>query len=206
MPAMRPSRDRRAALGFSPHIGWAAVVALMGSPDAPAVVGKHRVAMAATFEKGAVYHAGQALPLARAEALIQSSEQTFGALARESIAELAAELRGRGLDVFASAILAAGEKPLPPLEKILRSHALVHAAEGVLYRRVLALASESCAIPASLVPAKDLRVRVAAASGLPEKRVLSVLAEMGKESGTPWARDQKEAALAAWLALAQGER
>lgn len=198
---MAPSGAQRAALGFSPHIGWAAVVAIAGPPDAPRVVGKRRVEMATTFDTGAVYHVGQGLPLARAEALVRSSERKFEAAARVSIAAFAAELRDLGLEPIASAVLAGGAKPLPPLEAILRSHALVHAAEGELYRRVLARASEACAIPAALVPAKDLPARVAGATGLPERRVVSSLGEMGKASGTPWARDQKEAALAAWLAL-----
>jgi hypothetical protein len=199
---MAPPGERRAALGFSPHIGWAAVVAISGPPDAPSVVAKQRIDMATTFDTGAVYHVGQGIPLDRAEALVRSSEKTFAAIAQARIAALAAEVRDLGLELVASAVLAGGGKPLPPLDAILRSHALVHAAEGELYRRVLARASEACAIPAALVPAKDLPARVAAASGVPEKRVVSLLAELGKASGKPWARDQKDAALAAWLALA----
>ena len=200
---MPPSAVARAALGFSPHVGWAAVVAISGPRDAPRVVAKHRIDLATTFETGAVYHAAQALPIAEADALVRASEQRFAAAARDGIAALAAELRGRGLDPVASAVLAGSARPLPPLASILRSHALVHAAEGALYRSVLAGASEACAIPAALVPARELAPRVAAASGFPEARLSSALAEMGKASGRPWARDQKDAALAAWLALCQ---
>ncbi len=121
---MAPPGARRAALGFSPHIGWAAVVAISGPHDAPSVVAKHRVEMATTFETGAVYHAGQALPVARAEALVRSSEKTFSAAAQASIAAFAAALCRLGLEPIASAVLAGGAKPLPPLETILRSHAL----------------------------------------------------------------------------------
>jgi hypothetical protein len=192
----------RAALGFSPHIGWAAVVAISGSHDAPSVVAKRRIDMATTFDTGAVYHVGQALPPARAEALVRSSERTFAAAARASIAALAAELRDRGLEPIASAVPRGSAKPLPPLEAILRSHALVHAAEGELYRRVLARASEACGIPAAFVPAKSLQALAARAAGIPEKRIVSILAVIGKASGKPWARDQKLAALAAWFALA----
>jgi hypothetical protein len=179
------------------------VVAISGRNDAPTVVAKRRIDMATTFDTGAVYHVGQGLPVAEAEALVRSSEQTFATIARASIAALAAELRDLGIEPIASAVLAGGGKPLPPLEAILRSHALVHAAEGDLYRRVIAGASEACAIPAAFVPAKDLPARVAGAAGIPEQRVVSLLAEIGKASGKPWARDQKEAALAAWLALAR---
>lgn len=178
------------------------MVALSGPQDAPSVLVKRPMELAATFETGAVYHVGQGLPLARAEALVRSSEETFLGLARSSLAALAAELHERGVRPVASAILANAGRPLPPLEVILRSHALVHAAEGELYRRVLARASEACGIPALRVPARDLPARVADVTGLPERRVLSRLAEMGKASGKPWAKDQKDAALAAWVALA----
>ncbi|HEU4385899.1 MAG TPA: hypothetical protein VFR85_20610 [Anaeromyxobacteraceae bacterium] len=199
---MAPPAAGRATLGIRPHTGWAAVVALSGTEAAPRVVAKHRVEMAATFEVGAVYHVAQDLPLARAEALIRWSEQAFIAAARASLAALAAGLRDLGLEPVSSAILAGGGRPLPPLEAILRSHPLVHAAEGELYRRALARACDECAIPARFVPASDLAAQVARAAGVPEKRVVSVLGEIGKASGKPWTRDQKEAALAAWLALA----
>lgn len=193
----------RAALGFSPHTGWAAVVAISGPRDSPGVAAKRRIEMAATFEEGAVYHAGQALPLAQAEVFIRSSERTFADAARAGIAALATELRDRGLEPIASAVLAGGARPLPPLEAILRSHALVHAAEGALYRSALARGSEESGLPVAFVPAVDLPARVARAAGIAEKKVVALLAEIGKASGKPWARDQKEAALAAWLALAQ---
>ena len=193
---------RRAAIGFSSHTGRAAAVVIAGPRDAPSVVAKRSVVMATTFDTGAVYHMGQKLPVDRAEELVRSSEETFVAAARAAIAALAAELRGEGLEPVASAVVAGGKRPLPPLEAILKSHALVHAAEGELYRRVLARASEACAIPVAFVPATDLPARVGDAAGIPSKRVVSILAEVGKASGKPWARDQKEAALAAWLALA----
>jgi hypothetical protein len=193
-----------AALGFSPHIGWAAVVAISGARAAPAVVAKLRVDMATTFESGAVYHAGQKLTVERAEALVRSSERAFEAAARARIAVLVAELRERGLEPAASAILSGVRRPLPPLATILRSHALVHAAEGELYRTVLARASDACGVPATFVAASGLAARVARASRLPEARILSRLGELGKASGRPWTRDQKGATLAAWLALAGG--
>jgi hypothetical protein len=82
--------------------------------------------------------------------------------------------------------------------------AVLHAAEGHLYRSVLARASEACAIPAGFVPAQELAARVARATGLPEERIASILAALGKASGKPWTKDEKEATLAAWLALAGG--
>jgi len=197
MAARRP-----AALGFKAHTGWAAAVALAGPPVQPKVVLKRRVEMETSFDAAAVYHAGRALPFAKAEALIRSSEERFEGAARVAIAAIAAELRAAGLEPVASVVVGGGAKPLPALEAILRSHALVHAAEGELFRSILARASEVCGIPASFVPAKELPSRAARALAISEAQVLSNLAVVGKASGRPWAQDEKESALAAWIAIA----
>ncbi|HET9599304.1 MAG TPA: hypothetical protein VFP65_27270, partial [Anaeromyxobacteraceae bacterium] len=156
---MSASGSRTAVLGFRPHTGWAAVLGLSGPRDAPSIVAKGRVEMATTFESGAVYHMGQKLPVDEAEALVRSSEETFTAAARAQIASIADELRARGLEPVASAVVANPARPLPPLAEILRSHALVHAAEGRLYRTALLRASEACAIPPALVPGEGLPAR-----------------------------------------------
>lgn len=194
----------RAALGFKAHIGWAALVALAGPAAAPKVVAKRRVEMAKTFDTGAVYHVGQKLPLGEAEALVRASEERFLELARAAIAELAAELRASGLEPVAARVVSGGERPLPPLEAILRSHALVHAAEGELYRNVILRAAAACNIPTARVPATDLRADAARAAGFTEARVASTLSAIGKASGKPWTQDQKESALAAWIGLGDG--
>jgi len=192
----------RVVIGFSCHTGWAAAVAIAGPGDAPRVAAKGRVTMATTFATGAVFHAGQGLPLAEAESFIRESEARFTGAARSAIEAFVDSLRDGGLVPVASVVVAGGAaRPLPALEAILRSHPLVHSAEGDLYRRVIARASEACALPVTLVPARDLASRVAAAARLSEERVLSILAEAGKASGRPWAKDQKDAALAAWLGL-----
>lgn len=191
---------RPVAIGMRAHTGWAAVVALAGPADAPEVVAKRRLEMASTFDEGAVFHQGRGLPLARAEAFIQSSEERFLRLAREALAGLASELRAAGYEPVASALFG-GARALPPLVSILKSHALVHAAEGELYRRVLLLASEACGIPARLLSGEALPAATRALRAHP-RRLAAQLAAMGTASGRPWAQDQKESALAAWIALA----
>jgi hypothetical protein len=103
--------------------------------------------------------------------------------------------------VVASAVVAGNAKPLPVLAAILASHALVHTAEGELFRRMLGRASDALQVPASFVPASDLARRAAAALKIPEARVLAQLAVLGKTSGKPWGKDQKESALAALCVL-----
>ncbi|HUL58203.1 MAG TPA: hypothetical protein VLU43_02960 [Anaeromyxobacteraceae bacterium] len=198
MAAARP-----AALGFKPHTGWTAVVALGGPAGAPEVLAKRRIDMAAGFGEAGVYHAGQGIPLAHAEALIRASAERFEHAARTGISALCADLRADGVEPAWGGVVG-GSRALPTIEAVLRSHALVHAAEGELFRTVVARACGACGLRAALVAPKELLGRAARALGLGEDRVLARLAALGKASGRPWAQDQKEAALAAWIALAGG--
>ncbi len=193
---------RPVGLGMKSHTGWAALVALAGPVASAEVVAKRRIQVAWTFDEGAVYHKGQELPFTEADALIRSSEERFERTAREALAGLAAELRALGCEPVASVLVSGDGRALPPLASILRSHALVHAAEGELYRRIFLRASEACRIPALPIPAKEIEGRAARALGIAPARLPARLAALGKASGRPWARDQKDSALAAWIALA----
>jgi hypothetical protein len=91
---------------------------------------------------------------------------------------------------------------LPGLRDVLASHALIHAAEGELFREVLREASRRCGLGVLEVKERDLEDLAAQAlqGGAAEWR--RRLAEWGKALGPPWTQDQKRAALGAWLALA----
>jgi len=190
---------RRAALGLSVHTGRAIVVAVGGSVDAPEVLEKTQIHVATTFDEGAVFHVGQELPIAQARTLIEGAELRFTQLAR---AELEAFVTNLGARVVAAGLAAPDAKTLPPLEKLLKSHALVHTAEGELYRRVFAAAAASLGSEPIRVPADALAQRIGKALQLTPAKVGSHLNAMGKASGKPWAADQKQAALVAWLGLA----
>jgi hypothetical protein len=198
----RIAAPRPVSLGMKSHTGWAAVVALAGPVASAEVVAKRRIDMATTFDEGAVYHKSQELSVGQAEALIRASEEKFERLAREALMGLAAELRAAGCEPVATGLVSGDGRGLPPLASILKSHALVHAAEGELYRQVLLRASEACHIRAIPIPAKEIEARAAGALGITRARLPARLAELGNASGRPWARDQKESALAAWVALA----
>lgn len=100
----------------------------------------------------------------------------------------------------ACGLLLASGRPLPALEKVLASHALIHTAEGELFREALRAASRECGLPLAAVRERDLFARGAADLGIPE-----TLAEMGRALGPPWRQDEKFAAIAAWLALKAAE-
>jgi hypothetical protein len=190
---------RRAALGFKVRTGRAIVVALGGPSVSPEILAKTRIDVALRFEEGAVFHVAQERPIDEARAFVRDAETRFVQRARTELAALAGRLDAR---VVAAGMVAGAVKRLPPLETILKSHPLVHAAEGELYRRVFGEAGAALGMPPARVPEEELAERTAAALGLSEAKLAEQLAALGKASGRPWAADHKEAALVAWLALA----
>jgi len=99
--------------------------------------------------------------------------------------------------------IAAKTATLPAsLDKILASHAQLHAAEGDLYREALAEAAAACKLPVAGFPPKQLYADAAAALGTTEAKLRDLLTRTGKELGSPWRVDHKDATLAALLAAA----
>jgi len=192
------ARNTRAALGFKVHIGWTAVVAVGGPPDEPQILAKTRIDVATTFDEGAVFHGGQEMPIDDARAFIETSEKRFIERARAGLADFVKVLDAK---IIAAGMAADAARKLPPFESILKSHPLVHAAEGELYRRVFAEAAAALGVKPTRVPAKTLAASTAEALGTTPAKLDARLAALGKASGRPWAADQKQATLAAWLVL-----
>jgi hypothetical protein len=98
--------------------------------------------------------------------------------------------------------LAVKDKALnAPLRAILASHALIHAAEGELFRGAIGSALEAGGIEVKHPRASEVRERAAAALGLDPDELDGWLAKVGRTAGRPWAKDHKEACLAALIAL-----
>src|SRR5207247_7284 len=81
-------------------------------------------------------------------------------------------------------------------------HIRAHAAEGVLFRRVLQAGAAANALYWSAFPERDFESFAAMSLGLAVAAARLRLAEFGQALGRPWRADEKAAAMAAWLALA----
>ncbi len=200
---MPSSRKPRGAIAFKAHTGWAYAVVLAETDGGIQIAAKRRVDMLHTFETAAVYHVGheRGLSVEEAQPIIDTAARASLAAAKTAIAALAESTADR-CSLQSAAILIGSGKPLPPLEVILRSHPLVHTAEGELYRDVVARACEALGIPVVRLPAKELDKRAKTALSISESRMRAQLDAAGKASGRPWGAEQRECALAAWIALA----
>jgi hypothetical protein len=148
-----------------------------------------------------VYHAARALTPAGAERLVRESADVSLARATAAIRIAVHGIENNPRDVVATGILVGDRALSASLEAILQSHALVHAAEGELFRRAIRDASEALGIPVIEVRARDLRARAATALGASADAIAALLVQIGKAAGRPWTKDQKDACLAARIAL-----
>lgn len=196
-----------AALGARVHSGWTVLVAVAGS-DRPEVIERRRVVIADRSIAGSKqpFHAAEGWPLAKAETYLNKCQERTHALAREGLSQLVADLRTRGHALAVCAVLTATERPLPALDRILASHALIHAAEGALYRDAVADAAAHCGLTVMRIAERELDARAAAELRTTPARLHEWLAEMRRILGPPWTQDEKRAALAARVALAARRR
>ena len=111
-----------------------------------------------------VYHAAQKLPRAAAERLVRESTAMSWKNAKAAIRAAVEELRTTGYDVVANGIIVGNKRLEAALDTILESHALIHTAEGQLFRDAIRRASEALAIPVTEVGAKELEPRAAKAA------------------------------------------
>jgi hypothetical protein len=108
----------------------------------------------------------------------------------------------QGRSVASCGIVLASGRALPSLESTLRSHAMVHAAEGELYRNAIAKAAKDLNLQCVRVPERDLYKFAAKQLRIPEPKLKARVTEMGRSQGAPWSADEKCATLVAWLGLA----
>jgi len=197
-------KPERVAFGFSVHTGWAALTAMSGHPDSAVVVDRRRVEMIVGSDPGRppyVYHAARELAPEAAEGFIRKFVEQSRGKARAALKVAVDGLRAREYEVVASGIVT-GDRPVTAsLDGILKSHALVHAAEGEMYRAAIRAASEALELAVVEVRAGELRARASKALGVSAAHLEARLAGIGRVAGSPWAKDQKDACLAALVAL-----
>jgi hypothetical protein len=194
---------KRAVIGARVHSGWAAVLAVAGEPAAAEVLDRRRIVIVDSAVVGAsqTYHFAENLELMDAVQYLANCAAASERLASAAVRQMAEELRGRGFEVAGCAIVLAAGRPLPALEQILASHALIHTAEGEFFREALRRACEAQGIAVTGIRERDLEERANVIFGSSAVRMQKRIAALGRSLGPPWTQDQKTAALAASIVL-----
>ncbi len=133
----------RAGIGISDHTGWAVLVAVRGDIHGPEVVLRRRLTLVDPRLPRQVYHAvaEQGQPIALVDEVISSAQRECGRELAATISSLAED----GMTAVQVAV-AGNPAPLPPVERVLASHTLLHASEGHLYREALSAAAEAAGL------------------------------------------------------------
>jgi hypothetical protein len=195
---------KQAALGFRVHSGWAAVVAVRVEKGAPVVLVKQRVHLVETFtyEFRQPYHTAEKMLIGQAREFIARMQAQARRLAYGAIRELGSRTQEQGVKLTRCGLLLASGRPLPELEKILASHALIHTADGELFRDALLHGSKRCGLQEFTIKEKELLDLAGQAFRARPTDLMRRVTELGRDIGSPWSQDEKFATLAAWMALA----
>jgi hypothetical protein len=187
-----------AAFGVRMHSGWGALVCISGDAAIPELVDRRRIVIIDSMMQGAKqpYHFAENLGLEEAERHLQNCAAVSQRLAVQAIRESLDAVSARNYRVVGCAMLLASGRALPPLPKILASHALVHTAEGEFFRKVVREACERCGITVVGFRERELDERADATFGKDAARVRQRISSLGKTVGPPWTQDEKTAALA----------
>jgi len=193
----------KAAVGFRVHSGWAAMVAVSLEKGEPVVLCRERPHLVKIFNYSyrQPYHTAEKMPLEEARAFISKIRDDARSLAHGALRKMQAQVEEAGYRLSRCALLLASGRELPELEKILASHALIHTADGELFREALSRAGESCGLETVGLKERELLEEAKKTLRTQPAALLRWVTELGKPFGSPWSQDEKFATLAAWLTL-----
>jgi hypothetical protein len=192
-----------AALGFRLHTGWAALIAIAGVPGKFQVLLRRRVELLPGGDSVPrfVYHKAADLPPSQAAELIRRAEAASEESARTAVKEVLDRLRSLSFVVKAGGI-ACGLRPVPTeLSAVLRSHPMIHTAEGVLFQRAVTSACQGHGLVVISVREREVWLNAAGSWNLKEQELRQQVDGLRKSVGAPWGTDQKTAMAFALLAL-----
>lgn len=194
---------KNAAVGFRVHSGWCATVVVCVEQGAPKVLHRERSHLVEEFTDKCrqPYHTAEKMKVAAAHEFIDKVRATATSLACEAIQRVQSNVQARGYQLSSGALLLAAGKPLPALEHILASHALIHTADGELFRDAITRAHIRHGLPLACIKERELDREAEHLLHLKAQALRTQLTKLGKPVGAPWSQDEKFAALAAWLSL-----
>jgi hypothetical protein len=196
---------KSAAIGVRVHSGWGALIAVAGQSGAEEIIERRKVVIVDAKKPGVTqpYHYVEEMGLPAAERHLTQCAIDSKRLTREVLDHFSAELLKRGYSLVGAAILLSSARPLPDLDEILASHALIHTAEGEFFRQAFRHAFESLELPVTGIRERELDERARKAFGKLAAPVRKNIDGMGRILGPPWTQDEKMAALAATIVLAE---
>ena len=192
------------AFGLKAHSGWAALVVVGQHDGTLAVVDRRRLELVDRDEASWAkqpYHAAEGLPARDARQIVERGLTAARRHATREMRQAVTRIEREGHTIDGCAVLMGQPMPDWSVDDILAVHFRMHKAEGVLFRDALARAAKACGQRLVEIPEKTLQDHAHRALGAPPATLAKHIAVLGKTAGPPWGKDQKDAALAAMIAL-----
>ena len=180
------------------------MVAVAGPVTSPTVLDRRIIHLVKTFTYSfrQPYHTAAKLPFGDATQFVKNARIEAERLGLAAICDLQKKLEPLGWELSRCGLVLASGRPLPELDKIFASHALIHTADGELFRNALRDACAKCKLPVAAEKEREI-LELASKKLRVKPHVLTRrIAAIGKLLGPPWSQDEKFSALAAWLSLA----
>lgn len=191
----------KVAFGMKAHSGWAALVAVGEGDGEFQVIDRRRIELVEEEWARQPYHAAEDLKPDAARDVVKRGVEAARRIAVREMREALRRERERKNEVAACGVLVVDPMPDWSVEEILAVHFRMHKAEGVLFRDALVRAARACGMRLVEIPEKLLTPHAENALGVPASSLAREIARLGKAAGPPWGKDQKDAALAAMVAL-----
>jgi hypothetical protein len=191
----------KVAFGMKAHSGWAALVVLGERGGELTVADRRRIELVDDEWAKQPYHAAEDLKPDAARDVVKRGVEAARRIAVREMRAAVKRERERENEVATCAVLVAGPMPDWSVEEVLAVHFRMHKAEGVLFRDALVRAAKACGLKLVEIPEKMLTPHAESALGTPASSLAKEIARLGKAAGPPWGKDQKDAALAALVAL-----
>jgi hypothetical protein len=177
-----------ASIGFRAKTARAIAIGVTFQGTTPIFIGRWDVALHDPDipPTSQPYHEVMALPWPEAEVRVVQYARRIETIAIDALGELQRELHSKTFRVAWVGIVGS---PPRNVQKIGNPHIRAHAAEGILFRRVLEIAAREHQLKYLSFSEKEL--------GLDERSMKAFTTDLGHNAGKPWRADERAAAAAA---------
>jgi len=144
------------------------------------------------------YHQVMDLTWEQSERKVRPYVTSLERVATRALTDLIQKMRASNRQVAGVSILGAPDRDL---KRIGNPHIRAHAAEGVLFRRILAVGAEANGLKSKTFSDRDFDDMAALELGAKYFVLKRSLVGLKTSVAPPWRNDEKQAAMAAWLML-----
>ncbi len=188
------------AIGLRAKTARAIAVVLGGTINSPVVLAKTEIRLADPNvpATGQPYHEVMDLAWPDSQREVRKYARSIERIAKTALAKLIKEQQSNGMKICGVGIVGASDRDLA---RIGNPHIRAHAAEGILFRRVLDLAAEANGLKWQTFPDRAFDEAATAKIGARSAIIRRKVNDLGRDLAPPWRADEKQAATAAWLVL-----